>query len=97
MVWRVRLRRFRKLRNIENDPRISDEVSQQVGVAVDGTMDFVDSDQVAVAATNAGLDQALSDTTRPPLDRVRGPGVVERGHLDRERRAALHHRRRSEL
>ena len=45
---------------IEDDPRIADEVSQQVGVAVDGTMDFVDSEQVADAATAAGLDAATT-------------------------------------
>ena len=29
--------------NIEDDPRIADEVAQQVGVAVDGNVDFVTS------------------------------------------------------
>jgi MFS family permease len=42
--------------NIESDSRIADEVAQQVGVAVDGNVDFVDSEQIAVAATAAGLD-----------------------------------------
>jgi MFS family permease len=46
--------------NIESDPRIAAEVSQQVGVAVDGTIDFVDSEQVAAAATAAGLDAATT-------------------------------------
>ena len=44
----------------ENDPRIADEVSQQVGVAVDGNVDFVASEQVAAAATAAGLDAATT-------------------------------------
>jgi len=46
--------------NVENDPRIADEVSQQVSVAVDGNVDFVASEQVAAAATAAGLDTATT-------------------------------------
>jgi MFS family permease len=44
--------------NLEADPRITDEVAQQVGVAVDGNVEFVSSEQVAAAAEAAGLDPA---------------------------------------
>ena len=47
--------------NVEEDPRISDEVAQQVGIAVDSSADFVTSDQVAAAAESAGLDEATTD------------------------------------
>ena len=46
--------------NIENDTRISDEVSAQVSVAVEPGIDFVSSDQVQSAAQQAGLDDATS-------------------------------------
>jgi EmrB/QacA subfamily drug resistance transporter len=46
--------------NVESDPRISAEVSSQVGVAVGSGLDFVSSDQIATAAADAGLDPATS-------------------------------------
>ena len=45
------------LATIEEDPRISDEVSQQVGVAIDGSIDFVSSEQVAEAVLASGVDE----------------------------------------
>jgi MFS family permease len=51
--------------NISDDERISSSVSQQVGVAAGGGIDFVSSDQISAAAQDAGLDepttQALVD------------------------------------
>ena len=57
--------------NVEDDPRIGDEVAQQVGIAVDGSVDFVTSEQVAAAATvgrpGRGHDRMPScRTTRTP-------------------------------
>ena len=52
--------------NVEQDPRISAEVSQQVSVSVESGLDFVASTQIETAATDAGLDAALksmSNTT----------------------------------
>ena len=46
--------------NVEDDPRISDELAQQVGIAVDSSVDFVTSEQVAAAAVSAGLDAATT-------------------------------------
>ena len=42
---------------VQADPRISAEVSAQVGVAVESGIDFVSDDQVQAAAEQAGLDQ----------------------------------------
>jgi EmrB/QacA subfamily drug resistance transporter len=47
--------------NISSDPRISDEVNQQVGVRLEGSVSFVDADQVRAGATDAGLDTATTD------------------------------------
>ena len=46
--------------NIENDPRITDEVSAQVSIAVEPGIDFVSTDEVQAAAQQAGLDDATS-------------------------------------
>jgi EmrB/QacA subfamily drug resistance transporter len=46
---------------VEDNPRISADVSQQVGVRLEGQVSFVDSDQVRAAATDAGLDPATTD------------------------------------
>jgi EmrB/QacA subfamily drug resistance transporter len=46
------------LSNVQSDPQISAEVSQQAGVAVDAGLDFVSSDQIAAAAESAGLPPA---------------------------------------
>ena len=46
---------------ISTDERISAEVSTQVGVAAGTGIDFVSEDDIAVAAREAGLDQATSD------------------------------------
>jgi EmrB/QacA subfamily drug resistance transporter len=48
------------LANVEQDSRIADQVAAQVGIAVDGSVEFVPSDQVAAAADAAGLDAATS-------------------------------------
>jgi Na+/melibiose symporter-like transporter len=45
---------------IQSDQRISAEVSAQVGVAVEGGLDFVSADQVRAAAEKAGLDPATT-------------------------------------
>jgi MFS family permease len=45
---------------VQSDPRIDDQVSAQVGVAVEGGIDFMSADQVQTAAENAGLDQATT-------------------------------------
>jgi hypothetical protein len=45
---------------IQTDERISAEVSAQVSVAVEPGIDFVSSDQIQAAATQAGLDDATS-------------------------------------
>jgi hypothetical protein len=47
--------------NVSEDERISAEVSTQVGVAVQGEVDFVSSDQIAAAAKEAGLDAASTE------------------------------------
>jgi hypothetical protein len=45
---------------VESDTRISAEVSQQVGVAVESGLDFLTADQVQAAATQAGMDAAAT-------------------------------------
>ena len=47
--------------NVSEDERISTEISAQVGVAVQGEVDFLSSDQVAAAAQEAGLDAASTE------------------------------------
>jgi EmrB/QacA subfamily drug resistance transporter len=44
--------------NVEKDSRISSEVAAQVGVAAGNNTNFVSSDEVHAAATEAGLDSA---------------------------------------
>ena len=61
---------------IQSDQRISAEVSAQVGVAVEGGLDFVSADQVQAAAQKAGLDPAttaalVEDYSRPSSARSR--------------------------
>lgn len=46
--------------NVQSDSRISQEASAQVSEAVGTGVDFVSADQVQVAATAAGLDDATS-------------------------------------
>ena len=46
--------------NVEHDPRISADVSAQVGVAAGSNTNFVSSNQVEAAAQKAGLDQATT-------------------------------------
>ena len=48
------------LSSIQEDERISDDVAQQVGVAVDGSVEFVSSEQVAVAVAESGVDEATA-------------------------------------
>jgi EmrB/QacA subfamily drug resistance transporter len=45
---------------IGSDQRISAEVSAQVGVAVEGGLDFVSADQIRAAAEKTGLDPATT-------------------------------------
>jgi EmrB/QacA subfamily drug resistance transporter len=45
---------------IQSDQRISAEVSAQVGIAVEGGLDFVSAGQVQAAAQKAGLDPATT-------------------------------------
>jgi hypothetical protein len=45
---------------VNNDPRISAEVSKQVGVETGSGLNFVSSDQVESAAKQAGLDHATT-------------------------------------
>ena len=45
---------------VEQDDRISAEVSAQVGVAVESGVDFVDSSQIEQAVQEAGLDEETS-------------------------------------
>jgi EmrB/QacA subfamily drug resistance transporter len=49
------------LAKVEADPRISAEVTTMVKEAAGTGIDFVSSDQIAVAAKGAGLDQATTD------------------------------------
>jgi hypothetical protein len=47
--------------NVSNDQRISAQVSEQVGIAVGGGIDFVTTDQVQTAVEAAGIDDATTD------------------------------------
>jgi EmrB/QacA subfamily drug resistance transporter len=46
---------------VSEDPRISAEVQQQVGVKLEGDVSFVSTDQVRKAAQDAGLNAATTD------------------------------------
>jgi EmrB/QacA subfamily drug resistance transporter len=46
--------------NIQEDPRISDQVENQVSVAAGAGVDFVAADQIGAAATAAGLDETTT-------------------------------------
>jgi EmrB/QacA subfamily drug resistance transporter len=48
------------LGNVEDDPRISDEVAAQVGVAVGDGVDFISIDQAAEALEGTSLDSATA-------------------------------------
>ncbi len=47
--------------NVEENPSLSAAVSEQIGVRVSSGLDFVSSDQIAAAATDAGLDEPTTD------------------------------------
>jgi hypothetical protein len=47
--------------NVESDPRISEEVNQQVQVSISSGGSFVASDEVRAAAEDAGLDDETTD------------------------------------
>ena len=47
--------------NVADNPAISDEVAQEVGIRVEGDVSFVESDQVRGAATEEGLDEPTVD------------------------------------
>jgi MFS family permease len=47
--------------NVEDDPRISEEAAQQVGIAVGGGVTFISADQLQTAATDAGLSEPEVD------------------------------------
>jgi EmrB/QacA subfamily drug resistance transporter len=44
--------------NVANDPRVSGEVNEQVGIHLEGNASFVSADQVQSAAEKAGVDEA---------------------------------------
>jgi hypothetical protein len=46
---------------VSDDPRISAEVKQEVGVRLEGDVSFVSTDHVRTAAQKAGLDQATTN------------------------------------
>jgi EmrB/QacA subfamily drug resistance transporter len=46
---------------VSEDPRISSEVKQQVGIKLEGNVSFVSIDQVQAAADDAGLDKQTAD------------------------------------
>ncbi len=46
--------------NISDDERISEEIASQVGLSIDGSLDFLTADQVEEAAVAAGLDEATT-------------------------------------
>jgi EmrB/QacA subfamily drug resistance transporter len=47
--------------NVTDNPAIAAETKQEVGIRVEGDVSFVDSDQVAAAASEAGLDEAEAE------------------------------------
>jgi hypothetical protein len=47
--------------NVTDHPAISAETKQEVGIRVEGDVSFVDSDQVAAAAAEAGLEGAEAE------------------------------------
>ena len=47
--------------NVNDNPKISSTVKQQVGVRLEGNVSFVSTDQVRSAAEKAGVDQATTD------------------------------------
>jgi EmrB/QacA subfamily drug resistance transporter len=48
-------------RKVEDNPQVSGSVSSQVGVALEGNVSFVTSDQVRAGAEKSGLDPATTD------------------------------------
>ena len=50
------------VKNVQDDDRISAEVAQQVGVAAGTGLDFVSSEQIAAAATEAGVDAQQTES-----------------------------------
>jgi EmrB/QacA subfamily drug resistance transporter len=46
---------------VSQDPRISDQVKQQVGIKLEGNVSFVSIDQVEAAAQDAGLDAKTTE------------------------------------
>lgn len=49
------------LSTVQQDERLSAEVSEQVSVAIGAGIDFVSSDQIGAAARDAGLDADTSE------------------------------------
>jgi Na+/melibiose symporter-like transporter len=47
--------------NVSNDERISSEISDQVGIAVGGGIDFVTTEQVETAVSAAGIDASTTE------------------------------------
>jgi EmrB/QacA subfamily drug resistance transporter len=47
--------------NVADNPAVSDEVEQEVGIRVQGDVSFVESDQVRAAAVEEGLDESTVD------------------------------------
>ena len=48
-------------RNVDEDPKVSASVESQVGVALQGSVSFVTSDQVRAGTEEAGLDSETAD------------------------------------
>jgi EmrB/QacA subfamily drug resistance transporter len=49
------------LGNVTDDPRISDEVEEQAGIAVGGGVTFISTDEFETAATDAGISEPEVD------------------------------------
>jgi EmrB/QacA subfamily drug resistance transporter len=47
--------------NVEDNPKISSAVKQQVGVRLESNVSFVSADQVRASAEKAGIDEATTD------------------------------------
>jgi hypothetical protein len=48
-------------RNVDEDPKVSSSVESQVGVALEGSVSFVTSEQVRASAEESGVDAATTD------------------------------------
>ena len=79
--------------NVQADERLDDTIEQQVVVAVEDGIDFVSTDSVEQAATEAGLADDAGGGDRRGLRRRTAPGAQDRtagGGAPRPRLARLH-------